>query len=123
MGPHRRFSRRTYPRPATPTKGQEVIDPEETIIALFYERNGVLETTGDNYSLADFGGVVPVVGDLLPMEGVAVGKDRSDPDNRTVYEVVSRYFFPRYREQDAPQIGFEVRARAGTRREINILPG
>ena len=66
------------------------------LIARIY---GILEdgTYSDlklDFSLSDFNGVLPTPGDLIVDPGVVSGRDRSAPENRTVYEVVSRYFFP-----------------------------
>jgi hypothetical protein len=71
------------------------------------------------YDLAELGGTVPVVGDLIVDAGVLQGRDRSDPTNHTVCEVATRYFLPSAAE--TVYVAVVVRERPGREEERQIL--
>ncbi|MYE22957.1 MAG: hypothetical protein F4Y01_03280 [Gammaproteobacteria bacterium] len=77
----------------------------------------------EDYELPDFGGVMPCVGDLIVEPGVAGGLDRRDLENRTVLDVVARYFYPRTDPKDEwGYIGvLVVRERPAKRHEEEIV--
>ena len=56
--------------------------------------DGTYADARDDFTLSDFGGVLPAVGDLIVDPGVRQDLDRDVAANRTVYEVVARYFQP-----------------------------
>ena len=80
----------------------------------------------------ELGGMVPNVGDRILHPGVLQGKDRQAPENRTVYEVMQRYFLlgnPAYKTEER-QITEEpawlvlvVKPRKGTEGERDLFFG
>ncbi len=90
-----------------------------TLIGLFLERDdGSSPEKVDDYEPAQFDHQVPAVGDLIVDPGVQEGQNRGHPENRTIYEVIARYFEPR---DVGVRIHLVVRARQGRRDEISIL--
>ena len=90
-----------------------------TLIRLFTLIDGVFTPIEEDYSTGDFGGTVPVVGDLIVISGVRAGLDRQNPANREIAEVVRRYLLP---GTDAGNlVGLIVTLRSGKQSEINIL--
>ena len=47
-------------------------------------------------------GMMPVPGDVICSPWVVGGKNRQDPENRTCYEVVQRYFSPQHGDSKKP---------------------
>lgn len=92
----------------------------KTLIGLFMQRNGYHEKF-DDYDLEALGGTVPTVGDLIVDPGVLQGRDRSEPTNRTVYEVAARYFHPRTTDSEYVLISLLVKERQGREDERSIL--
>lgn len=92
----------------------------KTWVYLFVERGGSYERC-DEYDLEALGGGVPAVGDLIVDPGVVQGKDRNDPADRDICQVVARYFHPRTTDSGDVFIALLVTARQGRREEINIL--
>lgn len=89
-----------------------------------YERNaaGLVELPSLGWQLSDFAGVVPSVGDCIINSGVQSGRDRTDPIERTVYEVVARWFAENSgAEQGSLVINLEVRERQGKPDEQNLF--
>ncbi len=77
---------------------------ETAIRLLFRNSDGNIEDTSEEFSLDLFGGTIPSVGDLIINPGCA--GDRSDPANRTIWEVRERYVQPETVEASrAPFIG------------------
>lgn len=70
-----------------------MVDRETQIIILDDEGTDYAYNR-ESYELADFGGVVPNVGDLITYAGVKHGLDRTVMANRRVRQVVRRYFAP-----------------------------
>ncbi|CAA7622290.1 hypothetical protein [Magnetospirillum sp. SS-4] len=86
------------------------------LIRLFSLTGGVFSPIGEDCSVEDFGGAVPVVGDLIVIPGVRAGLDRQ---NREVAEVVRRYLIPG--ADGSNRVGLIVTLRSGKQGEINIL--
>lgn len=89
-----------------------------------YERNGagLQEIQGLGWQLSDFSGVAPVVGDCIINSGVQSGRDRTDPIERTVYEVVARWLGENGGTQPGEVvIHLEVRERLGKADEQNVF--
>ena len=98
-------------------------------IQIFYKgTSGNWEAELESYSVADFSGVCPGVGDFLISPGATKrqGEDRpdfKDPTRRTVYEVAARYFKPTtdHLGKETLHIALCCETRAATDGEINIL--
>ena len=90
-------------------------------IALCWENKGSFELLGESYSLADFGGILPAVGDLIPSIGVPAGKDRNVIANREVYVVQRRYFAIPPTEDYGATIYLLVQIRSAEEREANLI--
>lgn len=52
----------------------------------------------EEYSLSDLGDI-PKIGDHIVNPWVSSGLDRREPQNRTIYKVENRYFFPTANEE------------------------
>lgn len=98
----------------------------QTAIRLHYvtqdhDGHEVFEDAKEEYDLGDFGGVLPAVGDLIVSPWVVEGRDRRNPANRSVYEVLHRYFQPVDKSTtDLIYIILVVGERAATWKEVNI---
>jgi len=89
----------------------------EPNVHLFYDDgHGCLRKFG-TVPLSAYGGVVPIVGDLLVEPVVTKGLDRADARNRTVHKVVARYFVP----GEVGQIHLLIEDRPGMHQEREIL--
>ncbi len=99
------------------------VKSRQTGVRIYLQRDGRPPEAlpEESYSLEDYGGVAPSVGDLIIAAGHVVGADRQDPKNRTIYEVVARYFSPTEDQSMSPMVDLVVTAREGTFNEINIL--
>jgi hypothetical protein len=89
----------------------------ETYVHLFYDDgHGCLRDAGAE-PLSFYGGMVPVVGDLIVDRNVEKGMDRGDARNRTIHEVVARYIIP----GEITHIHLVIEGRRGTYREREIV--
>jgi hypothetical protein len=70
-----------------------------------------------DYSLKDFAGFLPDVGDMILEPGVLDGLDRNDPKNRRLLTVVQRVFNPR---DMSDYVVLVVESRAPTDREQGV---
>ena len=68
---------------------------EIAIRILYRNQDGNIDDMKEEYDLADFGGIFPAVGDRIVDPGVVQGRDRREPENRTIWTVEERYFQPR----------------------------
>lgn len=66
----------------------------QTFIRLFKGLGENLEAERESYTPADFGGTIPVIGDIIVDPSVRPAADRADPAEHTLYEVTRRYFVP-----------------------------
>lgn len=99
---------------------QEKEDFRAVRLYAFSERDGSFFDLGGvgDYDLSSFAGCVPSVGDLIVSPGVSHPmEDRRDPANRTVYEVVSRYFMP----GNPRYVALVVKERVAHQSEENII--
>lgn len=86
----------------------------------FHSPSGTYQGESDmHYPLEDFG-IAPNIGDLIVDPGVPQGRDRTQPANRSVYEVKKRYFLPSDGKNPA-FINLIVSERKGRKPEANIL--
>ena len=93
---------------------------KDVLVGLFFEgRHGSWERFSD-YDLHDLG-AAPAVGDHIVYPGVPTGLDRDVAANRTVYEVVRRYFEPSDDPKHPAKIALCVQGRPGTEDEMDIL--
>jgi hypothetical protein len=89
----------------------------ETFVHLFYDdHHGCLRDAGSQ-SLSFYGGMAPAVGDLIVDPVLAKGADRNDPKNRTIHEVVARYFIP----GEITHIHLVIESRPGSHQEREIM--
>jgi hypothetical protein len=94
---------------------------KELIIRLALEGAEPFEDYRLGFQADHFGGHIPSVGDLIIDPLAPQGADRRVPANRTVLQVVGRYFLPAFGEDENPFAVLIVRPRAGRPAEINIL--
>ena len=66
----------------------------EYVVRIYEERDGELSDLVHEHNLSEFCNTLPSVGDMIVNPMVSGGLDRSDFNNREVFEVVSRYFLP-----------------------------
>lgn len=97
-----------------------------TYLVRFYERanDGALSDLREEYSLHELGNTIPVPGDYIVSSGVVAGKVRSDPANRTIYEVEARYFLPTTIDENKDEyiyVVLAVQPRPGRDTEIDVL--
>ena len=111
-------------------EGQFIV--EYVPVIRLYERHddGRLMDIREEYHLPELGGVIPLPGDLIVAPGVVSGLDRLVAENRTVYEVVQRYFKPAYpkfplekSETMYAWVVLEVKPRPGMDDEEDALAG
>lgn len=74
---------------------------------------------GHEYSLSDFGGVLPDRGDVI----VPYLKDVRDPEAHPVYTVEKRFFRPAETENHFINVGLVVTERPGLEEECHLLFG
>ena len=94
-----------------------------TIVIRLYRCVGnVLEDTTEQFNLSQLAGTVPAVGDLIVDPGCLEGKDRENPVNRTIYEVISRYFLPGKHDEDSEDssVAIVVKERTASTTEASI---
>lgn len=92
------------------------------MIRLFTESGGYLNDLGVEFTSDDFGGGVPMAGDLIVSPGVVAGRERREPANREVMEVLKRYH-PLGQSQVMEQlcVVLVVEVRTGLPGEVDIL--
>ena len=78
----------------------------------------------EEYTLTALGDI-PKNGDYIISPWVLPSLDRKDPENRTIYEVVSRFFLPNNgkEENDWVYIALVVKERTMNRTESALLAG
>lgn len=82
--------------------------------------NGELSDGAQDFELSDFGGFLPVAGDLILDPGVSAREaDRSAPENRTIWVVKRRVFNPRDLQN---YVALIVAKRQATSADEAILP-
>jgi hypothetical protein len=96
-------------------------DNEFLISICFINRGEHIEREGGAYTSADFGGVVPLVGDRILNPGVALRNrgekpDFSDPDRREFWLVKERIFNPEH-----PSCALVCETEKATMRHANLL--
>lgn len=84
------------------------------------QQDGTLTDLQEEYDGASFANTVPAVGDRIVDPGVARGLNRHLPENRDVYEVVSRYFMPDAHD-DLTYVAIVVNSRKGRHEERNLV--
>ena len=80
------------------------------------------DTIGDpeyDYSLLDFAGILPSIGDQILHPDVLAGHTRSAPGNRVMLTVAGRVFNPRDRRNC---ISLLCESRTVTEDEVSLLP-
>ena len=92
----------------------------ETTIRLYECDQGELVYLQNEFGIEQLGGIIPVVGDLIVEPGVSIGLDREAPENRDIYEVVSRYFLPSTKP-DFNYIAVVVKQRTARQSEADIV--
>lgn len=94
----------------------------DTTIRIFMQQecSSEIEDSGEEYTIAHFGGVLPVPGDLILRPGVPAGQSRSDPANREMWEVLHRAF--NARDLGENNLALVVRARPPETYEETLLP-
>ena len=111
------------------TLRQNGFEVEYVPLVRLHERDpkGRLIDLREEYELRELGGTIPQPGDCIVDPGVLAGRDRRMPENRIVYEVVRRYFMPRYpkfplekSETIHQYIALEVSVRSGTENEEDV---
>lgn len=94
---------------------------EDTIIRLFAEDKGHLDSIGEDYGPEFFGGTIPSVGDIISAPGVFQGDDRMDPRSYTFHEVTKRYFIVQSFKPGLSLVGLVVKSRPGDKAERYLL--
>lgn len=87
-------------------------------VRIFVEVDGRYCDREDGYDASDFA-TLPAVGDVIVSPWAAPDAHRSDPQMRTFYEVVRRYFSPSSRKPD--WVALVVKERPGTEREYDVF--
>ena len=80
---------------------------------------GMIFDSGHEFDLKELADTVPAVGDTIVDPGVPQGKDRRDPTNRTILEVVARYFLPGAHQNDV-YVAVVVKDRPAVEKEAVI---
>lgn len=91
-----------------------------TIRIYFRDSDGKLEDGKLDHGVEDFGGTIPVAGDVILEPGVLAGLDRALPENRRMWSVVRRVFNPR--DNGGSFIALVVEERRVTEDELDLLP-
>lgn len=90
------------------------------VIRLHEEVDGDLKDMKIEFELHELADTVPAIGDFIVEPGVIVGKERNVPANRTIYEVISRYFMPGAHGDDFCYVAVVVKKRCATEQEFSI---
>jgi hypothetical protein len=111
------------PRIGTAEKrpGIKMTDLKDPYVVIYHQTSRGFEYDREGYSIEEFGGVVPAIGDLIVYPGVPADSDRRDPASHTLYEVTRRYFKPAASENYGPRIVLVVQSRLGEKSEGDIL--
>lgn len=76
----------------------------EVWIRIFFRASDGTETNGkEDYSPADFGGIIPAIGDQILSPWFKRKGEAHDPSNREVLKVVDRIFKPGAPERNKPE--------------------
>jgi len=90
-----------------------------TIRIYHLNADGTTEDAGIDYTLAELGGMVPSVGDVILDPGVPQGLDRYKPENREIMVVRKRVFNPRDLQN---YIALIVEVRQPAADELDMIP-
>ena len=96
-------------------------------IRILSKENDRIKDSREEYDVAEFGGEVPQIGDLIIDPGIEVksrdstAEDRFDLSRRTVHEVIARYFRPGALPGDANYVEIIVKSRHPTDAELELL--
>ena len=94
---------------------------KEIVFRLYMYEDEELIDLVEEYTLTALG-EIPKTGDYIISPWVLPSLDRKDPKNRTIYEVVSRYFLPKnVKEEDWVYIALVVRERTMNKAESTLL--
>lgn len=94
---------------------------QKTEIRLFFAGQGApYESDGLSYTLEQFGGTVPAIGDSIVDPGVLSGQNRLRPENRRILEIRQRFFLPDS-ASGAARVSLVVEERSGRPEELNLL--
>ena len=93
----------------------------QNVIRLFTREGEYYVDLKEEYDISELAGTVPAVGDFIVDPGVLGGRDRNDPANRTIYEVISRYFLPMTRGNDISYVAVVVKIRTAEDSESDII--
>ena len=96
-----------------------MVDTVTAIRIHIIDEAGVIFDAGNEFNLKELADTVPAVGDLIVDPGVLQGRDRRDPSNRTILEVVARYFLPGAHQNDV-YVAVVVKERVALERESVI---
>ncbi len=93
--------------------------PDITIGLHIRYEDGTIGDAEHAYSLADFAGVLPMIGDEILDPGVAAGQDRSLPENREFLTIVGRVFNALDRRN---YVALICEGRVGTGEDETLVP-
>lgn len=93
-------------------------DAPEYPVRIFLDSDEYYEDLRDEYDASDFA-TLPAVGDIIVSPWALPDADRGDPEQRTFYEVVRRYFSPSSRKP--VWVALVVKRRPGTEKECNVF--
>ena len=86
--------------------------------------DGDIESLDQDYSMEEFCNSLPMPGDCIVSPWVPGKLDRFDPANRTVYDVVKRYFMPETiidtEDERYIYVGLVVRSRKAGENERSV---
>lgn len=94
---------------------------EPHVIILEQRPDGRIEYNREGYSISDFGGTLPDVGDLIVDQFLAKGSDLDQSASYTVKEVKRRYFHPQTDPKHGPRIRLIVESRQGEEEEHEAI--
>ncbi|MDE2887783.1 MAG: hypothetical protein OXR72_06170 [Gemmatimonadota bacterium] len=101
----------------------ELLEKEIVFRLHMYENEELIDLV-EEYTLTALGDI-PKTGDYIISPWVLPSLDREDPENRTIYEVVSRFFLPKNdkEEDDWVYIALVVKERTMNDAESALLAG
>ena len=99
----------------------DLLEKEIVFRLHMYEDEELIDLV-EEYTLTALGDI-PKTGDYIISSWVLPSLDRKDPKNRTIYEVVSRYFLPKNgkEEEDWVYIALVVKERTMNKAESTLL--
>ncbi|MDE2997465.1 MAG: hypothetical protein OXU79_00130 [Gemmatimonadota bacterium] len=99
----------------------DLLEKEIVFRLHMYEDEELIDLV-EEYTLTALGDI-PKAGDYIISPWVLPSLDRKDPKNRTIYEVVSRYFLPRNEneEEDWVYVALVVKERAMNKVESTLI--